>query len=188
MDQTPDKKLRRGFPGAPAAAGGSGNKQLVPLLTCSLRGRAGSLQKTRMSADPGVGQGGVLGGLPAPSVVLSAGGRLPRFCSRLFRSGSGGFGLSVSRPELAPTAHSHGCCWSVMGSLCFVAGGDVCPGASPASEGPSLSLETLMSQGNRGFFEGNLMFLAFREQTKMCSLLLGCLKDNTRSLALPPQN
>ena len=49
----------------------------------------------------------------------------------------------------------HSYCWCLMDSVCFVAGGDICPGASSAAEGPSLSLETLMSQGNRGLFEGN---------------------------------
>lgn len=42
----PDKKLRQGFTGGPAAAAGSKNKQPVPLIA-SEEGRAGSLYGVR---------------------------------------------------------------------------------------------------------------------------------------------
>ena len=34
--------------------------------------------------------------------------------------------------------HARSYFWSLIVSLYFVAGGDVCPGASPAAKGPSL--------------------------------------------------
>ena len=61
----PDEKLRPGFTGAPAAAGGSKNKQ-GPLLT--LRGVSWSLTWVWGSA------GGELRGVPTPAVVVGAGG------------------------------------------------------------------------------------------------------------------
>ena len=85
IDQGPGKQFRRDFIWAPAAAVG-----WFLLLAHYPRGvgQAGFLYGVRGGASPRVRLQGVLGGLPASLVVLSAGACVVScFCSWLFRSG-----------------------------------------------------------------------------------------------------
>lgn len=70
VDKRPDKKFRRVFTGAPAAARGSENKQYFPLTTRLLvpyiEWRKGHVQS--------LGQRGDIGSLPTSLAVLCAGG------------------------------------------------------------------------------------------------------------------
>lgn len=69
------EKSRQGFIGTPAAAGGVTTGSFACLLTrVAERGEAGSLYAVRVGAGPGAGPEGWLSGLPAPWVVVCAGG------------------------------------------------------------------------------------------------------------------
>ena len=104
IDQGPDKLFGRGFIWAPAAAVG----RSLLLAHCPRETeRAGFLYGVRGGVSPRVGLQSVVGGLPAPLLVLSAGGMrsilllLPAL-QKWF------FGLCVSCcPEFAPTVHAH---------------------------------------------------------------------------------
>ena len=104
IDQGPDKLFGRGFIWAPAAAVG----RSLLLAHCPRETeRAGFLYGVRGGVSPRVGLQSVVGGLPAPLLVLSAGGMrsilllLPAL-QKWF------FGLCASCcPEFAPTVHAH---------------------------------------------------------------------------------
>lgn len=86
-------KFRQGFIWAPAAAGGSKNKQQVTLLAHSpRRGWTSSLYGARAGAGTEIRPEGGLGGMPTPLVMLFAGACVvPYFCSWILGSGSWSF-------------------------------------------------------------------------------------------------
>ena len=101
IDQRPNKKFRQGFTGAPAAAGGSRNRQGVPLLPRPLKGPSSFLIW-------GEGRGVLAGWLRGlahflGSVVLGA-CAVPSFFSdtQCFLLSVGCFGLCVFWPRICP--------------------------------------------------------------------------------------
>ena len=104
IDQGPDKQFGRDYIWAPAAAVG----RFLLLAHYPRRvGQAGFLYGMRGGVSPRVRLQGVLGGLPAPLVVLSAGG-MRSILLLLLALQKWFFGLCVSCcPEFAPTMHAH---------------------------------------------------------------------------------
>ena len=139
IDQRPDKTFRHGFVGAPAAAGGSEDKQ-VPLLARSLSGGgACSLYGVKVGVCPR-GQAGGVAQVVCPPLrwwCVQGACAVPCLCSRIFKSGSWVFwSLCIFCPEFAPTLHACSYFHSHTVSLYFVAGGEMCAGASTAAKGP----------------------------------------------------
>ena len=116
IDYRLDKKFSQGFPGVPAAAEGSKNKQQKPVLAHSpRRDTPVPYMRWGWGCVQWSGRRGGLGGLPAPQAMLCAGGvcrghvqypallPTPCFCSRLLKSGRWVFSLFVSfRSKICP--------------------------------------------------------------------------------------
>ena len=110
IDQSLDKKFRQGFHGALAAARENGNRQLFPLLACSLRGGgalAGSLYRVREGCVQGVGPEGCLRQFPYPlvAIVCRGHGQVPCWCCHppAFAPGSSEVAVKLSGLSVSPS-------------------------------------------------------------------------------------
>ena len=143
--------ITQGSTGAPAATGANVNTQQVPCLLPA-GWLACSLYVVRVACVHGSGGRDDVGGLPSPSVVLSAGRTLsillllPTACFPwLFRSGSWVFLVSVPFVQNCPNCSYMR--WFLVPYSCLVSCclRSMCPGASirPRVSGPSLSQKCL---------------------------------------------
>ena len=83
------------------------------------------------SEDPWAGQGALLGGLPTPLVILSAGPfPVPHFCPRHHRNICWFMSFLYPMFTIAPAAHACSYFQSPTVPLFSLAQGDFCPGAS----------------------------------------------------------